>query len=200
MIIKKEIPFSELSIKKAEALRYAGVKGKADENTLKLYNKAFELLKENVKPKAVYKYAQVEYTDDGVIIDTIEVKSTGLKKFLKNSKGCAILAATVGIEADRLINRYSCVEPSLALMIDSIAAATVEALCNKLCSNEFKVEEQCRFSPGYSDFPINHQKCIVRELSTELNIGVTLTNSMLLSPSKSVTAIVPIKGCMKNDN
>ena len=200
MIIKKEIPFSELNIKKAEALRYAGVKGECDENTLKLYDKAFELLKENLNPKAVYKCVEVSYTHEGVIIDGDEIKSTGLKKFLKGAKGCGILAATAGIEADRLINRYSYVEPSLALMIDALSAAAVEALCNKLCCKDFNVEEQCRFSPGYSDFPIDYQKRIIKALSAELSIGVTLNSSLLLSPSKSVTAIVPIKGCMKNDN
>ena len=200
MIIKKEIPFSELNIKKAEALRYAGVKGEADQNTLNLFDKAFELLSQNVKPKAVYKCVEVSYTDEGVIIDGDEIKSSGLKKFLKGAKACGMLAATAGIEADRLINRYSLVEPSLALMLDALAAATVEALCNKLCCNDFKVEEQCRFSPGYSDFPLTFQKSIITALSAELSIGVTLNSSLLLSPSKSVTAIVPIKGCIKNDN
>lgn len=197
MIIKKEIPFSQLNIKKAEALRYAGVKGECDENTLNLYDKAFKLLSENVKPRAVYKCVEVNYIDDGVIIDGTEIKSTGLKKFLKDAEWCAILAATAGIDADRLINRYSMVEPALALMIDALSAATVEALCNKLCCYDFNVEEQCRFSPGYSDFPIDYQKRIISELSAELNIGVTLNHSLMLSPSKSVTAIVPIKECMK---
>ncbi len=197
MIIKKEIPFAELNIKKAEALRYAGVKGKADQNTLALFDNAFELLSECVKPKAVYKCVDVSYTENSVIVDGEEIKSQGLKKFLKGARGCALLAATAGIEADRLINRYSYVEPSLALMIDAISAAAVEALCNKICGQDFKVEEQCRFSPGYSDFPINYQKCIVSALSADLNVGIHLTNSLMLAPSKSVTAIVPIKGCLK---
>ena len=197
MIIKKEISVSELNIKKEEALRYAGVKGEADENTLKLFDKAFELIIENVKPKAVYKCVGVSYTDKEVVIEKTPIKSTGLKKFLKGATECAILAATAGIEADRLINRYSYVEPSLALMLDALSAATVEALCNRLCCKDFSVEEQCRFSPGYSDFPISYQKRIVSELSAELNIGVTLNASLMLSPSKSVTAIVPIKECMK---
>lgn len=200
MIKKTEVPFSELKINKSEALRFAGVKGEADENTLKLYSKAFELLKEQVTPRAVYKCVEAYYSDEGVIIDGFDIKSTGLKKFLKGAKGCALLAATAGIEADRLINRYSCVEPSLALMIDAISAAAVEALCNKLCCQNFKVDEHCRFSPGYSDFPIDYQKRIIKELSAEQNIGVTLNGSLMLSPSKSVTAIVPIKGCIKNDD
>lgn len=197
MIKKIEVPFSELNINKSEALRYAGVKGEADENTLKLYDRAFELLSENVKPRAVYKCVDVSYTDDAVVIDDVEIKSIGLKKFLKGATGCSLLAATAGIEADRLITRYSMVEPSLALMIDALSAATVEALCNKLCYGCFEVEEQRRFSPGYSDFPLSYQKFIISALSAELNIGVTLTNSLMLAPSKSVTAIVPLKGCFE---
>ncbi len=194
MVIKKEIPFSELEINMQEAFRYAGVKGKADQNLLELYQKAYNLLAENVKPKAVYLPLTLEYTETGVIIENEEIKSLSLKKFLKGDKKVALMAATAGIEADRLINRYSMVEPSLALMLDALSAAAVEALCNKLCKGCFCTEEQRRFSPGYGDFPIEYQKRITEILSTPLNIGVTLTNSLMLTPSKSVTAVVPIKG------
>lgn len=194
MIIKKEIPFSELDINMQEALRYAGVKGEADENLLELYQKACMLLAENVKPRAVYTPVTLEYYDDGVIIEGEKIESKGLRKFLKGDKKVALMVATAGIEADRLINRYSMVEPSLALMIDALSAAAVEALCNKLCKGCFNVEEQRRFSPGYGDFPIEYQKRITEILNTPLNIGVTLTNSLMLAPSKSVTAVVPIKG------
>lgn len=193
MIIKKEIPFSELNIKKSQALRFAGVKGEADENTLALYEKAYGILSQCVCAKAVYRYADVSYTESSVIIDEEEIKSTGLKKFLKGAEKCVLMAATAGIEADRLINRYSMVEPSLALMIDALSAEAVEALCNTLCCCEFEVEEHCRFSPGYSDFPLDFQKRIIKALSAELNIGVTLNASLMLSPSKSVTAIIPFK-------
>ena len=193
MIIKKEVPFSELNIDKSEALRYAGVRGEANKKLLELYAKAFELLSQSLHPKAVYKCFEVSYFDGGVIIDGEEIKSVGLKKFLKGSEKCALLAATAGLEADRLIARYSMIEPSLALMIDALSAAAVEALCNKLCKGCFKVEEQRRFSPGYGDFPIDYQKRIISALSAELNIGVTLTNSLMLAPSKSVTAVIPFE-------
>lgn len=194
MIIKKEIPLYELDINMQEAFRYAGVKGEADENLHKLYSKAYKILAEYAKPKAVYTPVNLQYTENGVIIEGEKIESLGLKKFLKGDTDIALMAATAGIEADRLINRYSMVEPSLALMLDALSAAAVEALCNKLCNGCFGVEEQRRFSPGYGDFPIEYQKRITEILNTPLNIGVTLTNSMMLTPSKSVTAVVPIKG------
>lgn len=200
MIKKTEFPFSSLKINKAEALRYAGIKGEATEPLLEIYDNAFELLSKSAKPKAVYRCVDVSYFDEGVVIDSEKIKSLGLKNFLKGAESCALLAATAGLEADRLIARYSYVEPSLALMIDALAAATVEALCNKLCVDCFETEKHRRFSPGYGDFPLSFQKYIVSALSAEFNIGVTLTNSLMLAPSKSVTAVVPLKGCFCNDN
>lgn len=191
MTVKFEVPFAELEIDKNEAFRYAGIKGEADESLNCLYEKAYELLAESLKPKAVYKFYDCTYFEDGVIIGDEKIHSQGLRTFLKESKGCALMAATAGISADRLINRYSLCEPSLALMLDALAAATVEALCNKMCKEIFKVSCHRRFSPGYGDFPIAYQRFIIDELDATLNIGVTLTESLMSAPSKSVTAVIP---------
>ena len=61
-----------------------------------------------------------------------------------------------------------------------------------------------RFSPGYGDFDITHQDMILRMLDTAKKIGLTLTGGNMLTPSKSVTAVIGlsetetschIKGC-----
>ena len=199
MIKKIEVPVSQLEICRKEALRYAGVKGEADEKLLELYAEAKALISECVFPKAVYKVVEVSYFEDGVYLGEDKIHSAGLKKFLGTAQKAALMAATAGIEADRLINRYSMVTPSLALMLDALSAATVESLCNKLCGGCFMVEEQRRFSPGYGDFPIEYQRKMIEHLKADLNIGVTLTNSLMLAPSKSVTAVVPLKGCLQNE-
>ncbi len=199
MINKVEIPFSKLEICKSEALRYAGVKGEADTETLKLYDTALGLLCEEATARAVYMCCEATYFEGGVFLGEEKIVSSGLHKFLQGAKNAAILAATAGIEADRLINRYSMIEPSLALMIDALSAAGVEALCNSLCCNCFCVEKSRRFSPGYGDFPMDYQKRITEILGTPLNIGVTLTSSLMLTPTKSVTAVAPLKGRDKNE-
>ena len=200
MITKIQIPFSELDIDFKEALRYAGVRGEADPETLKLYSTALSLLCEEATAKAVYKCYEVTYFEGGVFLGEEKLVSSGLHKFLQGAKRAAILSATAGIEADRLINRYSMIEPSLALMIDAIAAAGVEALCNSICSGCFCVEKGRRFSPGYGDFSMEYQKRITEILNTPLNIGVTLTNSLMLTPTKSVTAVSPLKGPTENEH
>ena len=47
-----------------------------------------------------------------------------------------------------------------------------------------------RFSPGYGDFALDHQKDIFQILECEKRIGLTLTEGNLMMPSKSVTAII----------
>ena len=110
--------------------------------------------------------------------------------------GCreaVLFAATVGVGLDRLIARYGAVAPSRAVMLQAIGAERIEALCDVFC-NTLAVEEnralRPRFSPGYGDLPLDTQREIFRVLDCQRKIGLTLNDSLLMSPTKSVTAIV----------
>ena len=46
-----------------------------------------------------------------------------------------------------------------------------------------------RFSPGYGDWPIQAQPEMLR-LAKAHEIGISLTSSLMLTPRKSVTAII----------
>jgi cobalamin-dependent methionine synthase I len=50
-----------------------------------------------------------------------------------------------------------------------------------------------RFSPGYGDLPLELQTNLFKVLDCQHFIGLTLNDSMLMSPSKSVTAIVGLR-------
>lgn len=47
-----------------------------------------------------------------------------------------------------------------------------------------------RFSPGYGDFSIAHQGEILRLLDSAKKIGLSMTESSMLIPTKSVTAVI----------
>ena len=55
---------------------------------------------------------------------------------------------------------------------------------------EYNTGLEPRFSPGYGDLPLSAQKNIFAVLDPERRIGLTLNSSLLMSPSKSVTAFV----------
>ncbi len=125
----------------------------------------------------------------------------GFKKFrsyslAKNLEGCDtayIIAATTGIEAQRLIERNGIIDPLRGLVTDCIGSAAIEAFCDKI---NFSFENpdflRPRFSPGYGDLMLDYQKDIVEFLQTKKNIGMSLTESLMMIPVKSVTAIIGI--------
>lgn len=47
-----------------------------------------------------------------------------------------------------------------------------------------------RFSPGYGDFPLECQQGIAAALELSKRIGVMLTDRLMMTPSKSVTAVM----------
>ena len=108
-----------------------------------------------------------------------------------------IFAATVGLAPDRLVARNLVSSPTRALVFDAIGAERIESLCDAFCEdikakigNEKKLRP--RFSAGYGDLDIEVQRDIFRLLDCPKNIGLTLTESLLMTPSKSVTAIIGI--------
>ena len=82
--------------------------------------------------------------------------------------------------------------------MQAIGAERIEALCDSLCEelkSSLKTEGKTskpRFSPGYGDLPLSFQKDVFRVLEPEKRIGLTLNASLLMSPTKSVTAIIGI--------
>ena len=78
----------------------------------------------------------------------------------------------------------------------AIGAERVEALCDAFCADVKRraaEEGLCprpRFSPGYGDVPLELQRDIFRVLDCPRKIGLTLNGSLLMTPSKSVTAVI----------
>jgi cobalamin-dependent methionine synthase I len=124
-----------------------------------------------------------------------ERKSELLKTRLNGCNRVLIFAATVGIGVDRLVRRYAAVAPSKALVFQAIGAERIESLCEEFCKRmamEYG-EMTSRFSAGYGDFPLTAQKEIFALLDCPKNIGLSLTEHLLMTPTKSVTAAVGIK-------
>lgn len=145
-------------------------------------------------PKAVFLKTSIEACDSAMNFCFGSVKSENLSKNLSGCKEAYVFCATLGAEVDRIIKRYSQIEPSRALIIDSISSALVEAFCDYINDYMGKEKSLCpRFSCGYGDFSITHQGAILNALDASRKIGVSLMESHMMTPSKTVTAIVGIK-------
>ena len=125
----------------------------------------------------------------------IRLNSANLARNLSGCDKAVVFSATVGVEIDRLIARYSKISPAKALCFQAIGSERIEALCNAFCNdlkNEYGAVKP-RFSPGYGDLSLECQKEIFRVLDCERKIGLTLIDSLLMMPSKSVSAFVGIR-------
>ena len=171
-------PFNE-----REILRYAGVKGAADENTLALLQECLQACEGAFSYRACY--VTLSKADLFALLPSAK-ESAGLAKFLDGKDEAVLFAATVGLGVDRLIHRYASVSPVKALFFQAIGAERIETLCDEFCK-ELGLKK--RFSPGYADFALEAQRGIFAALGCEKRLGISLTESLLMSPTKSVTAI-----------
>jgi cobalamin-dependent methionine synthase I len=113
-------------------------------------------------------------------------ESLAFAKFLDGKDEAVLFAATVGLGVDRLIHRYASVSPVKALLFQAIGAERIETLCEAFCK-ELGLKK--RFSPGYADLALETQRGIFAALGCEKRLGISLTDSLLMTPTKSVTAI-----------
>ena len=133
---------------------------------------------------------------DGLRFGNLACRSKTLERALCGCDSLVMLAATVGAGFDRLLQKYSVLSPSRAVLLQGLGAERVESLCNALCADISA--SLCpkrlapRVSPGYGDIPMELQRGIFAALDCERKIGLTLTDGLLMTPSKSVTAIAGI--------
>ena len=114
-----------------------------------------------------------------------------LKTHLAGSKKVVLFAATVGTGLDRLLTKYSSLSPAKALLLQAIGAERIESLCDAFCKELAEAEglvPTMRFSPGYGRVPLEAQKEIFALLQPMQRMGLGLTDSLLMTPTKSVTA------------
>lgn len=193
----ESLPFNE-----REILRYAGC-GKADDELKKLMSLCIDEAKSSLSYRACYRLLPLKVIEDTCDFGVFKARS---KKLAVNLKGCdsvVVFAATVGVGIDRLIAKYGRISPSKALMLQAIGAERIETLCDKFCDDiEAQLEKglRPRFSPGYGDLALETQKDIFSVLDCEKRIGLTLNDSLLMSPSKSVTAFVGVSDCRQAEN
>ncbi len=123
-----------------------------------------------------------------------EFKSATLIKNLQGCKEVFIFASTLGMGVDRLLTQLSLVSPAKYFITDALASAMAEAAADKV-DELVKGDTNCRprFSPGFGDLSLEVQPRILNLLNAQRLLGITTNNSLLMSPGKSVTAIMGIK-------
>ncbi|OPY14359.1 MAG: Vitamin B12 dependent methionine synthase, activation domain [Syntrophus sp. PtaB.Bin001] len=141
-----------------------------------------------------------EISEDRVVLEgDVIFASRNLARFLKQCREAALMGATAGPAIMAAISEDAAGRNvTRAVVMDATASETTDAALDWIMSylgnslrREGRILLNRRYSAGYGDFLLENQRTLYRLLQLE-RFGVTLTDSCLLVPEKSVTAITGI--------
>lgn len=176
---------------RAEALRYLRAQAN-DEAAGILVDTVFLKLRNEVQARHVLQKHACEILEDGVLLDCgVKFISKDLAKHLAGCKEVLLLAATLGAKVDIAIRRLSLESVSEGAAAQAVAATIIEGYCDEVQERvESDWYQRPRFSPGYGDWDLSEQRKLFAILECEKKLGLTLTDGLMMAPSKSVTAVI----------
>lgn len=149
-----------------------------------------------IQPRYTYRYFKLIRMPEGIQLYGTNILLPGqdVQALLADCKSCVLMAATLGAKLDAHIRRTQVRDLTRAVILDCCGSAAIEAVCDAveqyICQDMHTPFLTDRFSPGYGDMPIDFQYQLTNLLDTARQIGLTLTDSYILTPRKSVTAII----------
>ena len=183
-------------IERNQVLQYLGYKGGGLSETLAAdLARCERTLLEAARPRAVWRLYPL--LPDGRLDGTdFTPAGESIRELLRGCGAVLLMAATLGSEVERLIRRAQVGSMGDAVILDACGSAAIENVCDNLCADlEAAFAPRYltdRFSPGYGDMPLSQQAELFRVLDVTRRIGVSLSDSGLMLPQKSVTALIGV--------
>ncbi len=164
--------------------------------------RAAACVREVAEPRAVRRLVRVVPGYPYCFLDDLRfpVRSRLISGVLSQCETAVVCAVTLGEQLDDVLR-----DPSLSAydqwVFDQVATAAVEAVMDELEAEIITGLQRgpsgaaraltARYSPGYCDWPLTEQRLMFALLRPE-KIGLTLSESYLMQPQKSVTAVMGI--------
>lgn len=188
-----------MDIDKNEVLRYLGHRRQTlDAEMDALVEEMMGLCRSLAAPRWTHRRMKAVPGDRGIWLQgsTVCLEGEDIARHLKGAGEVAVMAVTMGLPLETRIRRLELGEMTRSLVLDAAATAMTESACDD-CQAEIAREARnqglsagARFSPGYGDLPLSIQPGILALLDAGRRIGLTCTDSLILLPRKSVTAVV----------
>ncbi len=179
----------------SEALRYFGAAG-ADKEARRAVAQAAEELEAALAPRFVYKVFAIQPAEDGAFLPACGLLLPGrmAKTMLQGCQRAALLCCTLGAAFDRWLRMIQARDMAKAAIMNACGSAYVETGCGEaekeIASRHPGMYLTDRFSPGYGDLPLSVQPDFIMALDAGRRLGVTVTESLLMLPAKTVTAVI----------
>ena len=196
------------TLDRAELYRYlgCGLSGECPPPELEpLVEECIARVLEAARPRAVFSPALPLNQDGGLRAGTLPLTGQDIALHLEHCSQAVFLAVTLGTQLDALIRRAEAMDMASAVVMDAAASVAVEQAAQQ-AEEELRqtLAEQGlyltgRYSPGYGDFSLAVQKDVLRLTDAGRRIGLTVTPSNIMTPRKSITAVlgiaeIPVQG------
>ncbi len=185
------------------ARRFAGIKGNDISEYDEQLSRLVLFLQKEFPCKSTYRVFPLKRSSDSFEVQntTLFLDGKTAKTMLSDCDSCVLLAATLGSELDAYLRKTNAKSTLDAFLADACASALIESACDELC---LQIAKQVRpkyttdrFSPGYGDFPLEKQKDFFCALNLQKTLGLTLSDSYIINPQKTVTAAIGLSDTPK---
>ena len=180
-----------------EAMRYLGA-GEGDDALRRQLAAVASELTAALEPRYVYRVFDLARENGDILLAGTGVRLTGATAsiMLAQCRRAALLACTLGSGFDTLLRKEQARDMGRAVMLDACGSAWVESGCNA-AEEELRARLPGlfltdRFSPGYGDLPLDIQPAVCAALDAGRRVGIHVSDSFLMNPMKSVTAVIGI--------
>ena len=197
-----KIDFSEIKLEKEEIASFMGLGPVPDEPFNSMIDKAIELLSanKNIEGGFVIKPVVELSIKEGSITVENESFNTGrmITSFLKGSEYVALFTCTAGYEVEKWSNIYKeegdlvmsyVIDATGSLLVEGAMDIVYDKLKVLTAFNDLSITN--RYSPGYCEWQVADQQKLFTFLPNDF-CNISLSESSLMSPIKSVSGIVGI--------
>lgn len=183
---------SDILPSKEDVLKFQGVINIDDVSDILIdsLELSLELLKEKSKPIAIIEECSKSDFTDIYLGEGNNAADILLPHIIKKAEKLHLFAVTIGENITEEINKYfDQNEFPIGSFIDSGASLTADNIVGVLENRLTNQSTTLAYSPGYCGWHVSGQKKLFQFLKPD-KIGITLNNSCLMTPLKSVSGVL----------
>ena len=175
---------------KENALKYLGyLDNQVDSNTEILLNECLKEL-EQVTPKFMYQIYTLTHHPLTIKELNLTINYPDLIDLFDSCDRIVIIACTLGLQLDQQLRYYSKINLTKMTVMDALASSYIEIKCDEYEAQQNFGKRTVRFCPGYGNVPLELNKNLANALNCSKHIGLTVQESNLLLPQKSMIGLI----------
>ena len=175
---------------KENALKYLGyLDNQVDSNTEILLNECLKEL-EQVTPKFMYQIYTLTHHPLTIKELNLTINYPDLIDLFDSCDRIVIIACTLGLQLDQQLRYYSKINLTKMTVMDALASSYIEIKCDEYEAKQNFGKRTFRFCPGYGNVPLELNKNLANALNCSKHIGLTVQESNILLPQKSMIGLI----------